>query len=623
MARWLIPLLLVLATLLCFWPALDNELVDFDDTADLVHNPDYKGLGWSNLRWMFSNTTMGHYRPLTWLSYGVDHVLWNGRPFGFHLTSLLLHAANGVLFWVLIRLLLRPLFPEQQRTLWFEICTAIGAAFFVLHPLRVESVAWASARKDVLSGFFLLLAVIGHLKGVERGKAWWVLAVVCYGLSLLSKAWGITLPVVLLLIDRYPLCRAWSRRLLWEKLPYVLLALPAALVAGRGMAPAMLDWQVFPLTRRLLTAAYGLCFYPFKTLWPTGLSPMYRLDLQAGPPAIDLVCVVIVLLLTAALWVLRRRWPAGLAAWVCFGLLVSPVLGLTQSGLQKVADRYSYLSCLPLGLLAAGGLCWLRGVWSRRVVCSLCVVALALLGGQTRRQCRVWHDTISLWTQAVTALDEDWAFVFRGLALAKRGQHEQALADFDHVIARNPRSAQAYSSRATTRMVAGNPLGALQDYDHSLRIEPDRPRVLVGRANARFRLGQFGAARRDLDRALELEPRLALGYMNRGILRRETRDLRGAERDLGRALKHRPRHARTLALRGEVRETMGDLKGGLRDYLALSSIAPDDWRNWVALARVYLRMGDRAGARVALAQARRCAPAEQLQRIERLIKRYR
>src|SRR5262245_58842456 len=219
--QWIIPVLIVAITVIAFYPALKNAFVNWDDDKSILENPFYRGLHWTNLRWMFTTFHLGHYQPLSWLSFSFDYLLWGVEPFGYHLTTILIHTANAVLCYYLSRRLLRLSVPSSNGVL-FDVAAAFAALIFAIHPLRVESVAWATERRDVLSGFFLLLTVLSYLKAVtpETGKAsqrrWIAIAVVFYVLSLFSKASGMTLPLVLLVLDVYPLRRlgqpspAWS-----------------------------------------------------------------------------------------------------------------------------------------------------------------------------------------------------------------------------------------------------------------------------------------------------------------------------------------------------------------------------------------------------------------------------
>ena len=367
---WGIAVLIVGAVLISFFPTLNNGFVDWDDTGMFTENFKYRGFSLAHVSWMFTTFHYGHYHPLTWLTLGLDYQLWGMNPKGYHLTSLLFHAASGVACYFLITALVgrQPAFSRFAQSLGFRLCCASGALFFALHPLRVESVAWATERRDVVSGLFYILTLLAYVRMSEkdsmRRRRWLVLALFFFTCSFLSKAWAITLPVVLLVLDVYPLRRigageqfaASCQKVLLEKIPFVLIAVVFAWIAWLAQERWSIRAESFGVVQRLMSAAYSLCFYPLKTAVPVGLSPLYVLDpvfIATKPKyvltalAVPAIAVVLVLM--------RRRWPWALAAGVCYAIIVSPVLGLAQSGEQIAADRYAYLSCLPFAILIAAG----------------------------------------------------------------------------------------------------------------------------------------------------------------------------------------------------------------------------------------------------------------------------
>src|SRR5712691_7147403 len=206
--RWLIPLVIAFSTFAAFLPALQNQFVDWDDQSNFLHNPHYRGLGWTQLGWMWT-THRGHYIPLTWMTFGLDYLLWGMNPLGYHLTNLLLHAANAVVFFFLVRrLLTRALPSSSERGHALAVSAAFSALVFAIHPLRVESVAWATERRDVLSGLFYLSAVLAYLRACdreERGRGWYWGAVALFAGALFSKSMAVNLPIVLMILDVYPL----------------------------------------------------------------------------------------------------------------------------------------------------------------------------------------------------------------------------------------------------------------------------------------------------------------------------------------------------------------------------------------------------------------------------------
>ena len=463
-AGWLGGALVVTATAITFLPVLQNDFVNWDDINVLLTNPHYRGFGWANLRWMFTTTLMGHYVPLTWLSFAVNFTLGGLHPWGYHLGNLMLHAANAGVFYLVARRLLATGFaggiPDADvaaRTNRLrEPTLCAGAAFaalaFGLHPLRVESVAWATERRDVLCGLFYLLATLAYLRGVDQGgpirTRSFILSIGTFLLSLLAKAAAVPLPVVLLLLDVYPLRRVRSvgwRRLVIEKVPYLLLAGAAGVAAliAQSEAQALADPRDHGIATRLAVMSYGLVFYPWKFFWSANLSPFYALPATVDPlSARFLVPTIIVILVTALLVAMRRRAPAALAAWVYSALLVLPVSGAAQAGVHLVADRYSYLSGLGFALLAGAGLVWcLRE--SRRLqplLVGACIMVAALvlagLGAAAWRQSEIWHDTGSLWRHALSVdPDNARARFYLGYWLYVMDRPEDARVEYERALA--------------------------------------------------------------------------------------------------------------------------------------------------------------------------------------------
>ena len=325
---WLLPTLIFVVTAFAFFPTLHNGFVNWDDDKNIYENPNFRGLGWSHLRWMFTTFHLSNYRPLTWVTLGIDYLLWGMNPFGYHLTSLILHAANAILFYFLsYRLLdLAQSGPDTRREFPLRVAAGFSALIFAIHPLRVESVAWASARNDVVSALFYMWTILYYLRAVavpngNRTRRWrMAVAVIIYGLSLLSKGIGLTLPVVLLVLDIYPLRRLggsaakWfgpeARRIWWEKVPFLLVALAAgvtAVLAKQETAAiyAIASYGLFP---RFAQVMYGLTFYLWKSLLPLDLSPLYPLTLFAGPWDLRLLWAgVLVVTLSVGLFIARHR----------------------------------------------------------------------------------------------------------------------------------------------------------------------------------------------------------------------------------------------------------------------------------------------------------------------------
>ncbi len=544
--RWLAPVLIVLVTVLVFFPSLQNGFVNWDDDKNLLDNPNYRGLGLAQLGWMFSTLHMSLYRPLTWITFGMDYLLWGTEPFGYHLTSLLLHGANAVLFYfVTLRLLAPAAGPAAPGELALRASAGFAALLFAIHPLRVEAVAWASARNDVLSGLFFLSTILGYLRATKaeslfERRRWMVAAVTLYGASLLSKPIGLTLPFILLSLDVYPLRRlgrgpngwfgAAARRIWLEKAPFLFLAAAAGVVGvvAKQEAGVMEPLERYGFIPRLSQALFGLVFYLWKTALPLGLSPLYELGTDAklwGRPF--LLSGWLVLAVTLVLIKVRQRWAAGLSSWVYYAVALAPVLGIAQSGPQLVADRYSYLSCLSWAVLAGAGVfycweAWTQGRLSRRtfrLAAGAALIALFALGVLTWRQAQVWRDSERLWRDALTvAPRSSFAHNNLGSILSERGRLEEAEEHYRQALRIDPANAATHYNLGIALARRGGLEEAIAHFRRALEIDP-------AYAEAHYNLGTALTMQREFDeaivhfrRAVEIQPDYAKAHYNLGAV---------------------------------------------------------------------------------------------------------
>ena len=419
-------------TFIVFLPSLQLGFINWDDVVNFLRNPFYRGLGWPNLQWMFTSFRLGHYIPITWMTLGLDYVLWGMNPRGYHLTSLVLHAVNAVLFYLLVYRLLtfgfalwpsRPLGSREGETSFGQIDSsgvslplgaAVAALLFAVHPLRVESVTWISERRDLVAGLFSLLTVHAYLTAYRQGTparlraGWYAVAIGLFGLALLSKSIVVALPLALLALDLYPLRRITpggdgSRRrlvqLVVEKIPFLLLsaALTAAMVHAGLEARVMTPLDVLGMKERLAIASYSLVFYLWKTAVPLSLSPLYELHFPVAVLSPRYTASIgVVAVITAGTIMARGRWPAGLTAWLVYVALLLPVIGIVHNGNQIAADRYTYLACLPWPLLVGAAMvrgsdAARRGAITRRLaglMIALAATVVLALAGLTLLQIR-------------------------------------------------------------------------------------------------------------------------------------------------------------------------------------------------------------------------------------------
>ena len=522
----------------------------------------------------------GHYMPITWLTLGIDYVIWGLNPFGYHLTNLLLHSTNAVLCYFLLRNLLRRCLPDENpgRLGWMALA---GALFFSLHPLRVESVAWVTERRDLVSGLFFLPSLLAYLRSTEdtsRGK-WLALSIGAFACSMLCKAMGMTLPLVLLILDAWPLGRydrEKPKSVLLEKLPYLaVMATAAALSAwAQHDAKAVYTIQEYPPSQILAQPGYRVSFYVLKTLLPFGLSPLYFYRRELG--AAHVMGWIAVLAVTAFVLLRRRQLPGPAVVWAAFLLLIAPVSGFVQAGPHFAADRYTYLACLPFAALFAGILGLPPGGTARRAAAAAAACVLVGFAALTVRQCGYWRNSIALWDRALS-IEPDVYFSLQNRASAKSDLFDWpgALADFDRAIDLNPKYPNSWYGRGIARANLGDPQAALEDLNVSLKLAPAQAGTLSSRGLTRAMLGDRAGAIADADEALRLAPDSYQPNLHRGLIRFQFGDMPGAIVDFSHAIQVAPESSLAWFNRGLAASRIGRPKEALADFRRATELRPD------------------------------------------------
>lgn len=550
---------LVAVTLAVFLPALGHGWLDYDDDQNFLRNPHYRGLGAAQLRWMLTGVIMGHWTPVTWLTHGLDYVLWGMNPAGYHLGNLLLHAANAALVYALGLRLLAAALPAAGVTPR-RLGALAAALLWALHPLRVESVVWITERRDVLAALFGLLTVLAWLRAASAEghgrRRWYLVSLALFAVGLLCKSMLVPLPLVLLVLDVYPLrrldLRDWrgpgARALMLEKLPYLALTVAVVAVTALTMSASV---RVTPLAlygpaARLAMATHGLVFYPWKTLAPLDLRPMYELPARVSllEPTF-LLAALAVAAVTLTLVAARRCWPAGLAAWIVYAIALAPVSGLVHAGPQLVADRFSYLPSVALCLLAGAGVTVLAGrPGAGRLVVVAAMAWIASLATLTRSQVQVWRDTDTLFAYTL-AVDPGCAWCHAqyggslgnrgdlaaaiphlrravelrphrpgyhasaGLALLRAGRAAESLPFLERAAAAQPAHLDAVTNLGLALVEVGRPAEALPHLDRARAARPTAVEPLAGLVRAHHALGRPSAAQAHLTTLRRLDPALA------------------------------------------------------------------------------------------------------------------
>ena len=478
--------LLLLAVV--YLPLAGHEFITYDDPLYITGNPDVTpGLSSSGVAWAFSTLRAGNWHPLTWLSHQADVTLFGLRPSGHHLVSLFLHAGNVLLLF----LLLWRLTGATGRSL-------AAAAIFGLHPVAVEPVAWAAERKEVLALFLGLAALLAWLRWMRgRRRAWYIAALGLFALGLMTKPMIVTVPVVMLLLEFWPLGRnresgpvGFTHRLA-ATTPFLLLSVASGVVTllAQRSVGAMSSLEHFPLGVRSAHAVLGYARYLIMFVWPTNLAPFYPMTKDATPWWVLAGALLLLLAATAAALRLARTLPYLVVGWLWYLVALAPVSGLLQAGVQARADRYLYLPMIGLDILLVWGCAELLQRLvpraSRQAGPVLAIGAVAVLAVCTSLQLRHWHDSESLY------------------------RHALAVTAGNHVAEHN---------LANLLLKRGDTIGAIEHYRLALQAQPGDSLYTFNLGWALERAGSRAEAADAYRRALTADPRLVGAHNNLGII---------------------------------------------------------------------------------------------------------
>jgi tetratricopeptide (TPR) repeat protein len=535
-----------------FGPTLGHEFVNFDDQIYVYENAVVsRGLTWEGVVWAFTQSHASNWHPATWLSHMLDCQLYELRPWGHHLSNVLLHGVNAVLLLLLLR--------QMTGAVWRS---AVVAAVFAVHPLRVESVAWVAERKDVLSGLFFLLTLMAYVRYARLPwsvKRYGVMLGL-FALGLMAKPMLVTLPLVLLLLDYWPLGRwevkagepvcggnRWRipRRLIVEKIPLLILAALSCVATLLAQKDSMESLGNFSFLQRLANALDACFVYLRQMAWPSGLAVYY--PYPTSPPNLGKSILELILIVSISwiAWQRRRRCPYLWAGWLWYLVMLVPVIGIIQVGAQAHADRYTYLP--QIGLVVAG-VWWAAeslaaGRLRKAMGAAVFMAAILGLGFLARHQVSFWRNSEVLWTRALActagnfmahnslghifqtrgqaneAIDQFYkaleaaphyanAHNNLGIALAQQGKTEEALVHFKKTVKINPRFSRAYNNQGIIYFQKGLWEEAIIQFKKTLEIEPGLASTHHQLGRALFHKGENEEAMAHYRKALEINPRL-------------------------------------------------------------------------------------------------------------------
>lgn len=484
-------LTIAILTFIVYIPALNNGFVDMDDGGYVYENTNIKSLDLNFLKWIFTLGANATWHPLTLFSLALDYATWGLNPFGYHLSNNLFHALNSSLAFIFVNKLIRCGLSWNKKPYKHSLTPAvITALLFGLHPLRVESVAWISERKDLLNTFFSLLSLLTYMeyslsRSLKRRVLLYILCFTFFVLALLSKPMAVMLPAVFLILDFYPLRRIVTKnefvsRLLIGKIPFFLLSSLTAIMAimAQDYWGALVSMDVYPLMARIHIAVRGYLFYIIKMLIPVNLSPYYP---YPNPIKVSLfdpeyLCSYLFLLLITLFCVKKfKKEKVYFFAWLYYLLTLLPVIGFIKVGRHAVADRYTYLPSLGVFLIIGLGSSYLLERYANRLQKGLVLIVLAISLGifttLTIKQTFVWKDSITLWSQVIRIFhDEKLAYNNRGNAYHNLGSHQEAIKDYNKATELDLKYAYAYYNRGMVYYDLGDYQQAKKDFHIAIEL---------------------------------------------------------------------------------------------------------------------------------------------------------
>jgi tetratricopeptide (TPR) repeat protein len=510
-------------TFAVYWHVRDNDFINFDDNVYITENARVlNGLTWPDVKWAFTAGLPGYLHPLTWLSHQFDYQLYENWAGGHHLTSVAIHVSNAVLLFLFL----------WRTTRRVGRC-AFVAAVFALHPLHVESVAWIAERKDVLCGLFFFLTLHAYVSyAKERAPLYYVLALLFFVAGLFSKPMIVTLPFVLLLIDIWPLCRlefgvgakakcsSTVLRLIGEKVPFLVLAMVWSVITLvlTKQVGALARVETLGVNTRIANAVVSYAIYVWKTFWPQNLAVFYPYSPQLT--WLTVLATLALLVLISVIFIKRRSSsPFLLVGWLWFLGMLVPVIGVLQAGAQARADRYTYLSQTGLIFALTWAVCDLAKSWPRQraLLTGTAAIALSLLAWRTWDQISVWHDSESVWRNALAATTDNYAaHVQLCDALLRKGRIDEAIAEAETALRIHPNDAKGHSNLAIALAKKGDTENALLHLQRAVEIKPHQPKLHYNIATVLAEKGRLDEAISHYEQEVQIQPEFAEAHNNFG-----------------------------------------------------------------------------------------------------------
>lgn len=623
---WLAAFFLATVTGLFYLPLWNNDFINWDDPMVITDNVFIRSFSCQSIHWMWTTKLAGYWIPLTWMSLALDYQIGRLDPRVFHFTNLLFHIANTILVFGLCHKFLSvvryklPQDQQQGKKQLDDRAAFLAALLFAIHPIHVESVAWATERKDVLFSFFFLSSLWLYLgyagsENKSRARFWGCLGL--FVLSFLSKPMAVTLPVVFLIFDYWPLRRFprdWKRALV-EKTPFILTALCFSIfnVILASKANAFSAMSETSMSLRLMNAFRSFVFYIGKMTVPFHLLPLYPIprNIDAFYNTVNVLDMILVLAISIIAFIYRKNKPYLISAWLYYGVLLAPVLGVLQEGTRAAADRYCYLPCLALFLPISIWAETLAGT-SKWVHWSLVTALTIGLGWMTVNQLGIWKNSITLWESVVAVYPDDSQIAHTNLADAfmKDGRLDDALQEYERSIVMPPPRVVSHDGKGMILLKKGLVDKAITEFKIAGAVDPQSivPHQCLWLAYRQK--GMRDEAMVEIKKAIQLDPDVAVSYSDLGISCGEKGFFDESEEAFKKALSFDPNNYQNILNLGRTYQVAGHLTDAFEWLKKGIAVNSGDTRCWLELGNTYFLMGQYENAVSALQTASNLAPGQ-------------
>lgn len=564
-----------------------HKFLNWDDIDYILRNDRIKSLKLDNLVWMFSNFSMANWHPLTWLSYTFNYVIWTNDPVAYKVTNIVLHVFNSILIYALTFQLLaaaKKEFHNASNSLFSKLtfrhlqyASALTAILFAIHPLHVESVTWISERKDVLYSMFFLLCLIFYInhRNNNNSKRWLIASIIMFLCSLMSKPMSVTVPLLLVIIDVYPLnllkrcssIKNSAQLLAQNKTTYLLLSFLVSIITVLTQRTGIQGAGELGIYSRLINSCMSVIQYVYHFFWPVNLSTFYSFHPWVTDPNIYSVIPIAIVLCISVLFfyfAYSKKIYYPLACWLYFLISLLPVIGIVKVGAQAAADRYTYMPLLSLFIISSVGCVMLyhmlRPRYLRISVSTMFVVGVFYsLTYLSYEQNYFWKDDKSLWTKAISYSPGTAAIPYSNLGSMyfKQGKFREAIVELNKALAIMPNDVLTMEQLGKSYELMHRPEFTVHAYRRLIETHPDHPLGYIRLGDYYYRHKQIDYAKSMYSKAFKLAPTLPATLLRSALVDNLDRNYGLAEQKLDYALQLNPNDIGSLQLLAKIKFAMG------------------------------------------------------------------